>query len=234
MIVASRRIKLNYAINDVGPSGVSSVEVWATRDGKSWARYSNDPPPDGPLVVQVAEEGRYGFSIVVRNGVGVASPAPAGGDLPQVWVVVDETKPSVKLERVSVGQGHDAGTLAIEWTAKDERLAVKPVTLSVATKKDGPWTPIATSIENSGRHVWHMPRDHPYAFFVKVEAADRAGNVGCDATPEPVKVDLARPKGTIIGVDVEKKTASLTTIPAAPVESPAPRAQFDFGIGLTR
>jgi hypothetical protein len=233
MLVNSRRIKLNYAINDVGPSGVGTIELWATRDGKSWARYSNEPPPDGPLVVHVAEEGKYGFTIVVRNGVGVASAAPKTGDDPQVWVHVDETRPEVKLGRISVGQGHDAGTLAVEWKATDERLAVKPVTISVSTRKDGPWTPVATSIENTGRYVWHMPRDHPYAFHVKVEAADRAGNVGGDTTHEPIKIDLMRPKGTIIGVDAEKKADSLTVIPTTPVET-ATKQEFMFGIGWRR
>src|SRR4051794_24681441 len=70
MLVNNRRIKLNYNITDVGPSGVSCVELWATRDGKNWARYSNEPPPAGPLCVHVAEEGTYGFSLVVKNGLG--------------------------------------------------------------------------------------------------------------------------------------------------------------------
>src|SRR4051794_16650027 len=55
--VNSRRIRLNYEIREVGHSGVSSVELWATRDGKTWQRYSNEPPPPGPLVIHVAEEG---------------------------------------------------------------------------------------------------------------------------------------------------------------------------------
>jgi hypothetical protein len=63
--VNSRRIKLNYEVREVGPSGVSAVELWATRDGKTWQCYSNEPPPAGPLVVHVAEEGCYGFTLVV-------------------------------------------------------------------------------------------------------------------------------------------------------------------------
>src|SRR5262245_10173874 len=58
LLVNSRRIRLNYSIADVGPSGVAHVELWATRDGRNWARYSKEPPPVGPMVVHVAEEGR--------------------------------------------------------------------------------------------------------------------------------------------------------------------------------
>src|SRR5262249_54069414 len=64
--VNSRRIKLNYEVREVGPSGVAAVELWATRDGKTWQCYSNEPPPAGPLVVHVAEEGSYGFTLVVK------------------------------------------------------------------------------------------------------------------------------------------------------------------------
>src|SRR5262245_16416817 len=72
MLVNTRRLRLNYNVTDVGPSGISCVELWATRDGKTWQRYSNEPPPSGPLCVHVAEEGKYGFSMVVKNGLGVA------------------------------------------------------------------------------------------------------------------------------------------------------------------
>ncbi|MFQ3650213.1 MAG: hypothetical protein SNJ75_07765, partial [Gemmataceae bacterium] len=141
-------------------------------------------------------------------------------DPPQVWVIVDETKPHLELNRVTPGTGPHVGTLTIEWTATDERLTHKPITLSMATKKEGPYTPFATAIENTGRYVWHLPREHPYAFYIRVEAQDQAGNVAQVTTPEPIRIDLTQPKGTITGVGCEKKTASLTVIPA-PVEKSA-------------
>ena len=232
LLVNSRRLRLNYNIEDVGPSGVSAVELWATRDGRAWARYSNEPPPSGPLVVQVAEEGKYGFAVVVRNGVGERSPAPKTGDVPQMWVVVDETKPAVKLHEAVAGRGPDAGKLTVSWTATDERLAARPVSLSIATRPQGPWTPVALSLENTGKHVWNMPKDHPYEFFVRVEAMDKAGNVGAATTPTPVKVDQARPRGVITGIDAEPKTAQVPlTIPAQPTEQPRP---MRFLMGFAR
>jgi hypothetical protein len=222
MLVNSRRIKLNYSVADVGPSGVSAVELWATRDGRTWQRYSNEPPPAGPLVVQVAEEGRYGFTIVVRSGAGLTSPPPETGDAPQLWVEVDETKPLVKIKDVHVGTGRDAGTLYVNYTASDIHLTPRPVSISMSTKKDGPWTPIASGLENTGVYGWELPKDLPYQFYVRVEAEDRAGNVGAYVTSEPVKVDLARPRGTLLGVDGEKKPAPQ----AKPVEG--------FFIGIER
>jgi hypothetical protein len=204
VMVNNRRIRLNYGISDVGPSGISAVELWATRDGRTWQRYSNEPPPAGPLVVHVAEEGRYGFYLVVKNGVGLTSPSPKTGDLPQLWVEVDETAPTVRLQEINVHKG-SKGSLRITWSATDPNLMCRPITLSMATSNTGPWTPIATNLENTGEYVWQMTKEVPYQFYIRVEATDRAGNVGVSCTHEPIKVDLVRPHGTILGVDVDQR-----------------------------
>jgi hypothetical protein len=105
------------------------------------------------------------------------------------------------------------------------------VTISVSKHREGPWTPVATNLENTGRHVWRMPKDHPYEFFVRVEAADKAGNCGTDMTASPVKVDLALPRGIITGVDPERKTAH---VPARiPGKDEAPRTMH-FLMGMMR
>jgi hypothetical protein len=204
--VNSRRIKLNYEVREVGPSGVSAVELWATRDGKTWQCYANEPPPVGPLVVQVAEEGSYGFALVVKSGVGACGQRPKAGDPAQMWVEVDETKPEVKLTEAIPGKGSDKGLMHIHWKASDAHLVPRPVSIYTALSRDGPWTPIATGLENSGSFVWKMPRDVPYQFHVRVEACDQAGNVGHAETTEPVCVDHAQPTGKILGVDLAGKS----------------------------
>jgi hypothetical protein len=45
------------------------------------------------------------------------------------------------------------------------------------------------------------PGSVPYKFLVRVEATDKAGNVGVAETSNPVIVDTAQPKGLILGVD---------------------------------
>ena len=65
--------------------------------------------------------------------------------------------------------------------------------------------PIVSKLENSGRYVWQMPADVPFQFLVRVEATDRAGNVGSDETAKPVSVDLAQPKGIILNVEPAAK-----------------------------
>jgi hypothetical protein len=203
-LVNSKWIALHYEIKDKGPSGVSAIELWYTRDaqGRSWSKYREEDgktPP--PFKFEVDGEGLYGFTLVVRSGVGLSDRPPQVGDQPQVWVEVDLTKPVVRLGAVDVGRGTDTGRLTIHWTATDKNFGPQPITLSYANQAGGPWTPIAANIENSGRYVWKMPADVPYQFLVRVEATDRAGNVGSDETSKLVSVDLALPKSVILNVE---------------------------------
>jgi hypothetical protein len=207
-LVNSKWIALHYEIKDKGPSGVSAIELWYTKDpqGRTWSKYKEEDgttPP--PFKFEVDSEGLYGFTLVVRSGVGLSDRPPQVGDQPQVWVEVDLTKPVVRLGTVDVGRGADSGRLTINWTATDKNFGPQPITLSYAKQASGPWNPMAANIENSGRYVWQMPTDVPFQFLVRVEATDRAGNVGSDETPKPVSVDLAQPKGVILNVEPAAK-----------------------------
>jgi hypothetical protein len=208
-MVNSKRISLNYEVQDVGPSGISLVELWYTRDGRNWQKYRDYPNQQPPLVFEVQDEGLYGFTLIVRSGVGLGERPPQVGDPPQAWVKVDLTNPVVRLLGAEVGRGNEAGNLTITWSATDENLGRQPVTLSYAEQAEGTWTPIAANLENTGRYVWKMPPTGvPYRFLVRVEAADRAGNVGRDQTANPVIVDLAKPRASILKVEPAEKTGN--------------------------
>jgi hypothetical protein len=204
--VNSTRISLNYKIDDIGPSDVSVVEIWKTRDGRLWQRHPKDADKKPPFVVEVEGEGRYGFTLIAKSGVGLGESPPRPGDEPHVWVEVDMTKPVVRIVDVTVGRGADTGNLTVAWVASDKNIARQPISISYATRAEGPWTPVpgATNIENTGRHSWRMQSDVPFEFYVRVEAADEAGNVGQATTQQTVKVDLALPKARVLGVEPVK------------------------------
>jgi hypothetical protein len=201
-MVNSKHISLDYDIQEVGPSGVI-VELWYTQDGRSWQKYKEqrDPPKPYIFTFDVAGEGLYGFTLVVRSGVGLGGRPPQVGDTPQVWVEVDLTAPTVQVMNVDVGRGQDAGNLTILWTARDKNLARQPINISYCEQPGGPWTPIATQVENTGRYVWRMPpQGVPFKFRVRVDAIDRAGNTGNAEWNQDVIVDLKVPKINIINV----------------------------------
>lgn len=200
-IVNSTDIKLDYKLEDVGPSGVSVVELWYTRDGRSWQRYGEDPDKTPPFDAKLPGEGVYGLTLVVKSGVGIGDRPPQPGDQPQMWIEVDLTKPNVQIQSVEAGRGHDSGTLTVTWKADDKNIAPQPITIYYAEQADGPWTPMAGGLENTGRYNWRIPPNTPFRFFVRVEALDKGGNIGRADTKQPVIVDLATPKGRLIGVD---------------------------------
>jgi hypothetical protein len=203
--VNSNRISLNFDVDNVGKSGVSVIELWSTRDGTSWNQEQTQNKREPPFVFEVAGEGRYGFTLIARSGVGMGDPPPRLGDPPQIWVEVDTTKPVVHLEKVDVGRGLEAGNLTIRYKASDRNITDRPISLSYAEKPDGTWTPIAKNEENTGRYVWKMPADVPYQLYVRVEAVDKAGNVGSDETGQPIAVDLSQPKVRVIDVTPANK-----------------------------
>ncbi len=180
----SRAIKLRYTLEDVGPSAVKTVEVWETRDALIWRRLPEDASPKGACTVEVKGEGRYGYLLVPRSGAGLARQAPRGGELPQLWVEVDETKPVVNLYRLEVGRGPDAGKFTVCWTASDAHLRASPIAIKYSTAPTGPWK----EVPGMGKLPNVSPRTVsseglPPECYLRVEATDEAGNVGVSQPP---------------------------------------------------
>ncbi|MEI7684421.1 MAG: hypothetical protein WCL32_05295 [Planctomycetota bacterium] len=201
-LVGSKRIALGYDLKDVGPSRVAAIDLWYTHDGRSWTKYGQPFADEAGknLIFEVEREGLYGITLNAKSGVGLGERPPQSGDRPQVWIEVDLTKPVVSMRNVLVGQGIDKGKLKIAWTASDKNLGPSCISLKYAEAAAGPWTAIAEKLGNVGEHTWTMPAAVPYQFYIKVEAVDRAGNLGEDATPQPVKVDLSIPRAVPLSV----------------------------------
>ncbi|MGO9598192.1 MAG: hypothetical protein ACLP7Q_09395 [Isosphaeraceae bacterium] len=205
MLVASSHFKLQYAIEDPGPNGPSSVELWITRDGgRTWIRRAEDPDRVTPLDVDLGGEGTFGISLVARSASGLGEQPPAPGDPPQSWVEVDTTPPSVQLYQPQIGTGPHAGKVAITWRASD--LHLPPRSVSLFWRPDQPgaaWQPIVEGQENMGQYVWMVPPSFPARFHLRVEAIDSVGHRGGSETTDssPVIVDRSRPRSRIIGLD---------------------------------
>jgi hypothetical protein len=198
--VNSKRIVVDYEIKDVGPSGISTVDLWYTRDGRKWEKCPIGPQRTSPYILEVRDEGTYGITLVASSGIGLKKRPPRPGDSPQIWIEVDTTKPLVRLTGCTVGSGTEADSMTITWKAQDKHFGERPVTLSHAEQAEGPWSTIVANLENTGSYVWKMPTSVPQRLFVRLEAADLAGNVGMCQTRQPVLVDLAKPSVSILTV----------------------------------
>ena len=191
-MVNSKRVTLNFELKDVGASGVSGVELWCTQDAHTWKKGEIEAQTNHSFTVEVKEEGLYGFTLLARNGSGVGKEdAPASGEQPQVWVMVDVTKPTVQISSVEITHAGKEPTVEIHWTAKDKNLGPKPITLSYAEQPEGPWTPIAAGVENSGQYEWQPPAAAPHRLYLRVEAVDMPGNAASAQTANPLRLDTA-------------------------------------------
>lgn len=199
--VNSLTFDLDYDIQTVGPWGVAKVELWGTRDGgRQWQSLGVDQDNRSPMRVTVPTAGVYGFRIVVDGGNGVAAPTPNAGEQPELVVGVDMTPPRTELRATELGQGPFAGHLIIRWSAADENLAAHPVGLFFSAAAEGPWSTIATDLDNTGDYSWRLGRDAPPRVFVRIEVRDVAGNVEVRQSPTAVDLNLPRPTGRLRNV----------------------------------
>ncbi len=229
-VVNKRQVKLDFDVGAVGPSGLGSVEVYATTDeGASWESVPAGPdtvlpsgtdgrpaaPVRGSVTVNLAREGvPYGFCIVVKNRAGIGKPPPQRGDAPQVRLELDEKPPLAKLYAPTQDPAQK-NALILAWTARDRNLAVNPVLLEWSERKEGPWTSVSpeplsnrpdpgggpeTENTPTGHYSWLVPDRMPARVYLKLSVRDTAGNVAVAETRDPVTIDLVPPEVSSVTV----------------------------------
>ncbi len=230
-VINVAQFSLNYDVEQRGPSGLSRVDLWVTRDdGRSWMKWSQHMGRETPIPVHVALdvrgnpqlEGLYGFRLVAVSGAGLSDPAPVANDAPDLRVIVDVTSPVVKIfEPGSDPMQRD--TLMIQWEAVDRNFGDDPILLEWSENPNGPWRPVVTGndgvvqataiggavarrVPNSGRYPWHVPMGLPAKVYLKVSARDAAGNTTEVMTPAPILVDLMKPRAKITGIGLGSST----------------------------
>jgi hypothetical protein len=201
-MTSSKRFNLDYSVDAAGPAGVEKIELWVTRSGgRDWDLDRIDEDRESPLLVEVENEGIYGFRVVIVGKNGLASQTPRSGDLADLWVGVDATKPTVEITSAAYGSEAHAGQLDIRWTARDANLGNRPVTLSFSAQPDGPWTTIAASLPNNGQYYWRVDSRVPAEFYLRIEVRDEAGNVAVHRLDQPLQSAGLTPKGSIRGFE---------------------------------
>ncbi len=191
----TRAFELVYDTRLMGGAANVPVELWGTRDGgKSWQSFGKDPKGQSPMLVNVPDEGIYGFRMVIQNGPGMAGRPPLSGEVPNLWVGIDLTRPMGRITQARQGAGPDGDKLIITWEASDDReLGAKPISFSYSERLGGPWTAMVGGLENTGRYAWQLTGNLPQRMYLRLEIHDAAGNMGIYETPVPVTLDLSSP-----------------------------------------
>lgn len=175
-ITSSPNFALEYDVFNVGTKGPRLVELWVTMDrGATWEMLQADADKQSPIEVQLSQEGYYGFRLVVHGYDAPAPRAPQNGQVADLSVVVDWTKPQARLTRAYYDER--LGAIQIEWMADDRLLSEKPITLSYSESPQGPWTPFASNVPDSGTYSWRLQRRPPGRLYLQMEVSDLAGNI---------------------------------------------------------
>ena len=209
---------LLYEVENNGPSGLSRVDLYVTRDqGQTWAKWSSHPGKERPLKVKLGrgydtnKDGEYGLKLVPVSGVGLADEPPTAGTPPDHRVVVDTVAPQVLIYPHGVAPGQ-ANAVALNWVARDANFGAAPITVEWGETPAGPWRSVAppdvaqagagagvARLPNTGQYLWALPTGMPtHRVYLRVTATDRAGNRSEVVTREPITVDLMRPKARIV------------------------------------
>jgi hypothetical protein len=199
-IIGTNRCTLDYAVENVIVGGQAKMEFWATRDsGRSWNRVTDEAQGGrSPAKLLLPGDGLHGIRIKANsNGL-----PPQPGEAPDAWVEVDTIAPTVRLMQPTLGTGSEAGTLAISWMVHDKNLVHDSLNLYHASRPEGPWQPIATNLRNEGNYRWLIPPGIGPEVYIKLEATDRAGNVGKAELRDPVA--MPQPKVRVLGIGPSK------------------------------
>jgi len=189
-MVSSRLFELDYDVASVGPSDITKVELWGTRDnGLTWRSYALDNDNRSPMLVNVDAEGIYGFRVVVSSRAGLGAQPPRSGELPDIIIGVDTTKPTARILSADRGVGAESGHLIVSYEAADTMLTARPISLLYGPTSGGPWTAIVAGLDNTGRYAWPIDQRTPPGIYLRLEARDEAGNIGTTETTQQITLD---------------------------------------------
>lgn len=213
--VNTLKFDVDYTIQRMGRSGIQAAHLFVLHNQGNWELVKRFPvklmPSDKDqtlsLPYEAKEEGSYGFYVIPESGAGKRAEDPKRDDPPLVWVVVDTTKPYVKITSVQVKPGANHGPLVeITWEVADPNLMPQPISLEWSSDKTATkWNEIKYRLDNlpggnTGRYTWEIPDENLWKFWIRARAVDKASNTGESIWPQEVIVDLEQPSAGIVKV----------------------------------
>ncbi|MEM6473997.1 MAG: hypothetical protein AAF802_30890, partial [Planctomycetota bacterium] len=196
----SNQFSLEYELEAIGELGAQAIELYGSLDGgETWERWGADRDGSSPFDIETKGEGVFAFRMVVLGNNGLSSPRPLSGDSPDIAVVVDQQLPQVKITSARYGRGDRTGSLIVEYECEDDHLMTRPIAISFSDSLEGPWTTIAAGLRNDGSYVWPADPQLPPRIFLRVDATDKAGNIGTYLLDQPIATGGLAPRARILG-----------------------------------
>ncbi len=181
---------------------VATRELWyRTFDGKvwgAWQKHSITFAKDTPIT-WAPPEGHWQVYLRKILTSGLAAEVPGEATKAHGEFIIDRTAPVVSIGfPASKAKLRGGDRYTIKWDAQDAHLRTTPVNILWSVDGKGTFAPVATGIANNGAFEWTVPKDMTTAGVLKIEAADKATNVGAAETTA-ILVDSIKPKGKVVG-----------------------------------
>jgi hypothetical protein len=192
-------VRIEWTGGDLGGAGLKRVSLWVTRDnGQTWTRAGDDEDLQPPFLFQDLD-GVYGLRLAGEDRMGNANPAPVAGMPALSTLVLDRTKPELKL--LSPREGGYLGGVAVDvrWSARDNiDMPGNAISLSYSDDGGKTWKEVARGQANDGSYKWTPPRSAGDNFRFKVAATDFAGNTA-EAVSGKFGIDVEPPMALATG-----------------------------------
>ena len=202
-LVNTKRITLNFEVKDVGPSGLSSVELWYTKDCREWKKH-DAPTKAKAYVIEVDDEGMYGFTLRARSGIGLGESlrAPAIEEASGVGDRRSLTKPEVRLADVTPGLNPKQQQVTIKLVGqRQEPGPAADRACSGRRSREGPWKVMATNLGEQ-RQIRLAGTATARRASSSRWRPPTCGNVGRSTqSPRPVLLDTRIPTVSIVNVE---------------------------------
>ena len=173
--------------------------LYTVDNGKTWTEYRFYKDLDKPIDFTAEKEGRYGFYVVLFDREGRHYGMPDPGDAPQVSVLFDWTPPQVSLVSPTGGEIVGSAPFDIKWTAADDFLVEKPISIDYSLDAGKTWCSIAQRTDNTGSFAWSVPAGFDGRALVRVTASDEVGHAVSAVSASPVLIDTTAPKAALTG-----------------------------------
>ena len=149
---------------------IRELQLWVSHDkGQTWNEAAQARPDQDHFDYAVTEDGPYWFTMVIIDQKGRADPANVYTAPVGQRILVDTTRPDIKL--TAERQGDD---VRVSWEITEQNPKADTLKLEYAESAEGPWTSAPISAGPTGRAEIHDPS----AVVVRMQMRDAADNVG--------------------------------------------------------
>jgi len=164
------------------PARIDNTRVWASSDGgNTWTTTAVASASPNSVCVDVPNDGKYGFYIVLENDGGPSAPVPTAGTAPLITVNIDTAPPTIQIHEARQANTPDGDReLLLRTSLIEENLGPAGVRVFFRTGPDPAWVDGGPVGITDGAGRWRPPPNTPPEIDLRLLVTDLAGNSAFD------------------------------------------------------